>query len=110
MGLERKQKVWVLCLYFIMLVYLIVLFIEVNTAMAQFYFPVTSGASNFYNYGTSRYGNLYGLSWTMPYGMGLAPYSFMNGFWGWSPMGIMGLFGGFYGGLSPYRTYIWPYL
>lgn len=48
-----------------------ILYITVNSILllplyAQFYFPITSGISEFYNYNTLRYGSFYGLSWTFP--------------------------------------------
>jgi hypothetical protein len=107
---KKVQKMLIFCFLLAIMILLIQFMLkQVNYAAAQFYFPVTSGASNFYNYGTLRYGNLFGLSGMIPFDMGLGFYGIFNGFYGWNNLGLMWPFGGLYGGISPFGPYIWPY-
>lgn len=78
--------------------------ITIEMAEAQFYFPVTSGLSDFYNFGTFRYGALFGLSGTPPF-MGANLYWGPNVFFG-CPGGV---FAGLYDIMWPFGSYLWPY-
>ena len=60
------------------------IFLIVDFAYAQFYFPVTSGLSDYYNFGTLRYGNLFGLSGTVPFI--IAPDYYWSAFTFWGPI------------------------
>jgi len=83
-----------------------VLLIHIVCVHAQFYFPFTSGLSPYYHYGTLRYGTLFGLSGMMPYGMEWGSWGVP---YGWNIPGMMGFWGGFYGGIGPFGSYLWPY-
>ena len=60
---------------------LVVLFILVGHSNAQLYFPFTSGLSDFYNFGTTRYGTLFGLSPVSPFGTGVGYYGLIDPIW-----------------------------
>jgi hypothetical protein len=102
-GMLTKRAFWIILLMTFLINSLLINIICIN---AQFYFPVTSGLSSFYHYGTSRYGNLFGLSGIMPYGIGYGIWGYP---YGWNIPGMVGLFGGFYGSLGPFGSYMWPY-
>ena len=102
--MDLKKIPWLLVLWII--VTIMAVFMIVDFACAQFYFPVTSGLSNFYNFGTLRYGTLFGLSGTIaPFITGPNPFLSANAF----GAGIGEVFGGFYGITGPFGLYAWPY-
>ena len=109
MKLGRFHKIRIFWFLMTIILCLEFMLIQVNYSIAQFYFPVTSGASTFYNYGTLRYGNLYGLSATTPFGMGMGFYGIFHGFWGRNNLGLLWPFGGFYGVINPLGPYTWAY-
>ena len=81
------------CWIIILTIFLINIFlIDILCVNAQFYFPVTSGLSSFYHYGTLRYGTLFGLSGVNPYAIGCGIWGFP---YGWHIPGAMGFWGDF---------------
>ncbi|MBN2374087.1 hypothetical protein JXL19_09900 [bacterium] len=85
----------------------IVIFIRADFVRAQFYFPVTTGILDFYNFGTMRYGSLFGLSGTIP--TFLSGAGLIGSAYPFEPFYSGGVFGGFYGITWPFGVYPWPY-
>ena len=102
-GMHAEKAFWIILLTILLINLFLIDIVCVN---ARFYFPVTSGLSSFYHYGTLRYGTLFGLSGVNPYAIGCGIWGFP---YGWHIPGAMGFWGGFYAGTGPLGSYMWPY-